>query len=802
MALSLSAASDRTHCPTPQHTLPGPQVMLNSLSSCHEINEETFEMATPESFCHCQQGVFSLVRAATPALVLKSERHYQLGSYSFSEGFKDQSQALREIAAFERLYTLEEGEKFRCHVKDDIADAIKDCSQKSDLNNFLERTISDQFPHAKVSASNGDQLNHILALQLESVSGDSEVVEHGCLNQKDKASIEDMAGEIIIDDIRAQIVANKARILQNPMLELDLILHTALADQSLNVQHFIRNHPLFTLFKREPALINDFVQWLEVNPSAQVAQIFNGKQSNQMSKALRSHYQHNCEIGLQKIKSGLKEGVCAKESLKVTGSLESLARGDFAAGDSANIMKNEAFIERYCQEVGTSSALSETSGVIDLLESSANREEQAEVVGTGFQEDKMFCQMICAGAQTAGQACEQKDVTALKVELQQDKCRDPYACLEVKALVRLREREIERQEVRLASGLSSGPPMGVVGRILVDQGLDTEVVERQEKRHMEKTRPKTESKQATLAGARPVAIKEQTPVSAGDEFINSFAQAIKAPSAQTQEFQMPAASFAGESEAKNKEFKSAATFKGAKRVQTPAERARDEETKRLRKAIADLEEMSQENRAEFDQAISPQIPYARDESARLGENNDYEPRSERAAERMMSRPIPYAFDGERRLVDGPRSSGPSSTSSDEDETLLASSGPLEAQASQFGNFRAPAAIADQGVSEVKSLEAPTSLRFNARDLDQLGPEFVKGRGLDDEDNFVLEVVMEGGQKVVLIPVKKNKTASGADIWEPQLTRENKEYFERVLEIPLFRDFKRQLIDTHFNSSAS
>lgn len=804
MALNLSAASDSTHCPTPLDALPTPQIMQSSLTSCVGVNEETFEDATPESFCRCQESVFSLVRASTPVSVLKSERHYHLGSYAFREGFKVQSQALREVAAFERLYTLEDADKFRCHVKDDITDAIKDCSQKNGLDNFLDRTISEHFPEAKESSSNADNLNRILALQLDSVTADSDVVVRGCLNQRDKISIENMTGEIIIDQVRAQILANKARILQDPEVELSVIFNTALAEQSLNVQHSITSHPLFTLFKREPTLINDFIHWLEANPNAQVAQIFNGEQSNPMSKALRSHYQENCEMGLAKIKSGLKEGVCAENSLQITGSLQSLVPENLDASEISNLMKNEAFIQRYCQQLASPSVSSESVSVIDPSSSMIKREEQTHEMSSNAQEDGQFCQMICARTQSAGEACAQKDVAALKVELEQDQCRGPYACLEVKALVRLREREIERQQVRLARGQTSEAPMGVVGRILVDQGMDTQVVERQEKRHQTKTRPTSDSKEASIAtGARPVATPEQGPDNTGDEFINNFAQAMQAPT-ENAEFQMPATDPSTLSEAHNREFKSASTFKGAKRVLTPAERARDEETKRLRKAIADLEEMSQENRANFGEGLAPQIPYARDESERLGENNDYDTRSERAVERMMARPIPYAFDDERRLVDGPRSNGAGPNSNDEEASYASSSpGALEAQASELTNFRAPASSgAEAAVNEGKVSEGPTSLRFNARDLDQLGPEFVKGQGLDDEDNFVLEVVMEGGQKVVLIPVKKNKTPTGLDIWEPQLTRENKEYFERVLEIPLFRDFKRQLIDTHFNSSES
>lgn len=781
-----------SECQTISGRLPDPKVMMESYSGCAAFNEETFEEATPESFCKCQEDVFALVRSSMSVTQLAGERHYHLGSLALKEGFHQQTELLSELSEFERLYSLEEADKFNCHLKKGIDDALANCAKRGDEKAFLARFLGDYYPEQKAHSEQSKDVlvDKMLGLQLGGINQNSQKAL-GCFSSQGEVdSLLTMMGEMILDSMRQDFISNKEKILANPQTELQLVFLGALKDKNPNYQLLIPLHPFVGTLNREPSLAADFIDWLEKHPNDTIEDLYSGKSKHSLAVSQKNYYQEKCNQSLEKMSAGLKEGVCQENLVQLSADPDVLV-----ADESGDWMKKEAHAASYCKAGDTAGKT-----VLNLESQAVGETSKRAELRTQIASDTELCSRICEGEAQVGEACEQKDIETLKAQITAPECQGAFDCLEVKALVRVRERIEKRQQTRLALGLGDSTPDSVVGRILVDQGMEPAEVARSTNA-IKKTRKSNllglpQEKMAQKSALKPVAEENSQEPNFIKDLASNISDAFKPKESEYDPSFNASETAQAASEAKK------SSFTPEKRELSASEKKSDEEAIKFRKALSELEELSAENQRELAK-MGTQIPYANNEESddekMLGESFTYD--------REKTRPIPYAdpyrAPGYERFVDGPRNpvAAELGKGAEAADSIIASAGalgdvPLAGEGANASTGRVPSSVSGAEAGEASG-DLTESIRFNLSELDQLSSELVESRGLADEEDFVLEVVMDNTQKVVIIPVKKGFASDGSEIWEPQLTKENREYFEKVLEIPLFKDFKRQLIDSHF-----
>lgn len=794
--------------------LPNLNLSLESLNSCSDIDPETFEDRTKEGYCSCQEEVFKLVTNGTRTAELERDRAFSLSSYTFNIGFESQIQFFNELGSFENLYGLQGGDKFSCHLGQEMKDAASSCSKSEVLDAYVNKVLSEfeTRPLGDIDKKSSalDRLYSVQAAHMNKLAQNKIIP---CLNGSDGSELLLAMFELFFENSKEFLIANKEEFLSSPHITLTRAYSDAGSDK-LEVRQYAKAvgaHPLMKLLEARPESAKMIIDWIEKNPNAKLAEIFNPKSNSDVSQAQVEYFQSRCNEGLEAIRSGVKASVCGENVFRI-GEMNPRKFANIAhpqpGADIGSVVRAEAFAHLYCEQG--------SEGVKGQYYTIKPNDNEGDVYNASMiDKSERFCQEICVEGTADKDECELRSYEELAEKVKSPACqKNQYSCFEIKTLVRVHERKQQRQAFRVGHANDGAVPENTFSRILIEQGVSSDVVARAS---------------APASSSRPLNVKSGPEVQKTQENVASVKPKVpKAPeSTEDQAFKDSIDALNSLTQKKQNEIElspEALAEQARNNVKSPTSdlvadiqaRKRDEEIKKLRSAISDLEQMGGRTREDIKSLNNPPIPYRRNQqvgedlaSGDFSEGN-FSPASytQRYASNTNSAyPQNYSnqfIAGPERLVPAPEVKpvsakvSPSTTGDGVSAPEVQTSAPaVEA----LGNSRAPASIASSTASA--SPEGATlKLSYQASELDKLSPDQLEREGLGDKEEFLLEVVMSSSGKKVLIPVYKRVDNSGKAMWEPQMTSANRDYFERVLEIPLFKDFKRELLEKHFNQSAS
>ncbi len=800
--------------------LPQLKISMDSLKACADMDEDTFEDPTHESYCRCQQKVFGLIRNSARPAELSKERALIVSSDVFKRGFEEHISIFSEINRYEGLYQLEGAESFNCHLARESKAIAESCGKSADLDSYLLRVLEDydseSLAKTKGSQSAFDRLFSVQSMKMNELSGNR---PFSCMSPTDGNNWIMAAFELLFDNSRALILENKDRFINSPSMALREIFTKLAADlpEAKDYVKFINAHPVVNLLDSDTEATRALVDWIEKNPETKLSEAFNPDSGSGLAKAQTNLFQKRCHESLSSISAGVSESVCGEKVFKIK-PVEPTYFSKFAHDEQIEngLLRAEAFAELYCRE--------EVAG--DKSENKFEIEIESEKATglSGITSDmasESVCSSVCAKESQDGANCELHSYDDLAQKVKSSECSASiFSCLEIKALVRVYEREEQTKKSRLARGAGPSESVTTFSKILVDQGVSQDVVtyagSPSSSRRVEATKPSrgnSNFEQSENISARaPLKPTEVKVDQSGDKAFQDSLDALGSLAAKKKDqIELGPESYASNTKTEAR----SATSDLVADIQA---RKRDQEIKKLRSAIADLEEMGGKTREDISSITNPQIPYRRanqmGEDLGGNENFDslaYAPKYNPRVAQNSRIPFPdYGQDAYRpvdpNFVKRDQASvnptpGPETQASV--SNTPGTSGPGAALVEGSAPSRAPASVAVTASSASGTSEAATAkLSFAASELDTLSSEKILRAGLQDKEEFLLEVVMSSGQKSVLIPVVKRTDKSGKAMWEPRMTDDNRDYFERVLEIPLFKEFKRDLIEKHFNSSSA
>ncbi len=803
--------------------LPKLNLSIESLHSCSDIDPETFEERTKEGYCKCQEEVFKLVTSGARPAELDRERAFSLASHNFNAGFESQIQFFNELGNFESLYSLEGGEQFSCHLGQEMKAVAESCSKAQALDGYLLKALG-EFDAEALGQTKSDSgpLDRLYSVQTTHMNKLAQNKIFPCMSASEGPKLIFAMFELFFENSKEFLIANKEKFISAPTMTLTMAFGESMANnpEALNYTKAIGTHPLMKLLSARPETAQMIVDWIGKNPDSKLSEIFNPTSSPEISRAQTDYFQSRCSESLRPIRAGVKASVCGEDAFK----FEEMNLTDFAylahppvGADANSIMKAEAFAHLYCTQK-PATAGDERFSISAPIDASDAAEDEGENMDTFTIEDSArVCQAFCVEGSAGEGECQLRPYEELAQQAQSAECqKSELSCFEIKAMVRVHEREQARRSFQLANTQNGVVPRSTFTRILLDQGVTNEVVTRASAPVSSSRGRSTQNNEETPLPA-PLAQTPEAPrtkvskatESAEDQAFQESLDALNAFTKKKQnEIELGPEALAEQARAQSK----SPTSELVADIQA---RKRDEEIKKLRSAISDLEQMGGRTREDLKSLEAPPIPYRRNqqvgEDLGSGDFSELTPSPAYAQRPTNHFNSPYAqnfFPGPEREepVVGPHSgaSTPAAIASPVAGVTGASVPEAPAPAIEaVANSRAPASVGSASAATENAGESATvKLSYQASELDTLNPDQLEREGLGDKQEFLLEVVMSSGGVKVLIPVYKRVDNTGKAMWEPQMTSANRDYFERVLEIPLFKDFKRELLEKHFYQSAS
>lgn len=806
--------------------LPKLNISMDSLNSCADMDQDTFQDPTHDSYCLCQDKVFELIRNSSKASELSKERAYQLSSETFKSGFEEQIKIFTDIDNYESFYRLDTGSGLNCHLAQEAKSIAAACGKAEEVGSYIEKVLGDFDSKALSSLKPGGQaFDHLYGIQSKHMEKIAEVKPVSCMSPADGRKMMFATFEIFFENAREDILKKKDEFLSDPTVTLRNIF----SDVNFQVKEagvyggILNDHPLISVLEKNPATAKTLIDWIEKHPTSKLSDIFNPNDISEISKVQAEIFQTRCQESLEGIKAGVKASVCGESAFTIPAGDPAIF-ASFAHNNvgEPNLQRTEALADLYCK----SSSLEGEKDKFLITPIEKDITNLADVAGSLASEK--ICNALCISGQTSDANCDLPTYDDVAKRAKSSECSGKFSCLEIKALERVYEREEQKKRYQIAIGGDSSTPQSTYSRILIDQGVSKDVV----------AQAVSEDIPSRVSATKKSVAKNSSPDSSGSSLTSSSIPKAKPTKADvvkddSQDYSiqdsLEALGAFGEQKSKNQIELDPTSFTEAKKstgnqdtsdlVADLQARKRDQEIKKLRSAIADLEKMGGQTREDINSINNPQIPYHRPSqvgedlgSGDLTDNLSYSPAY--ASRSNNGSVIPYPNfrpqnydqqDGNLINKDRPDSVGTPTTASSVGAQDQAASANLVASqtAESPASGRAPASVAGANGAGVQASEnATVKLSYQASELDTLGLEKLENAGISDKNEFLLEVLLSSGKEKVLIPVHKKVDESGKTIWEPQMTSANKDYFERVLEIPLFKDFKRDLIQKHFNQASA